>query len=119
MTQQELFQALKPRLIQKGFDEKRVESFINWNNKNVWVWPAIIRRFNDLVREGKKSLGMKKIFEDLRDNQRPRGGKYKLSNSWTCLYGHALVIVFPQAKGILRLDPVKPSPRFYLSRQAA
>lgn len=120
MTQNELFQALKPRLIQKGFDAKRVEAFISWNNKNPWVWPAIIKRFNELVQLGNKSLGMKKIFEDIRSMPRPYStGKYGLSNSWTCLYGHSLVIVFPQAKNILRLESVKPNARFYLSKQAA
>lgn len=120
MTQDELFLALKPRLLAKGFEIDRVNNFLAWNKKNPWVWPAIIEYLLKAKKDGKTSIGMKKVFEDLREDARFKKQSYfKLNNDWTCLYGHSVVIAYPNAKVLLRLDPVRKSAKFYLSKQAA
>ncbi len=110
---------LKLILIRNGFEPDKVERFIQWDHDNNWAWDAIVLRFNELYRDGLRSIGMKGIFEDLRKDIRYcKRSNFKLDNTWTSFYGHSMLIVFPKIKGILRVQEIKKNSRFYLNKVA-
>jgi hypothetical protein len=109
--QTELFPTKKPtvhinlNLALRDMSPKKRELFYKWHNKNPFVWKAIENIFLDKAKNGQKRIGLKEIFEELRQTiiKEKNDDEWKLNNNWTSAYARILAFKYPELSHFLEI----------------
>jgi hypothetical protein len=110
MTQLSLYPHLKPQMSVDmnvalyGVSPTRIRNFLDWHKKNPIVWKEVERKFIEKAKDGQKRIGVKEIFEEIRQEltNKPNEG-YKLNNNWTAAYARLLAYKYPELAGCIEL----------------
>jgi len=101
-------------LIRMGGTYENVTDFVKYHTENIWVWKAFEECALSAIRGGRRKMGAKGLFEQLRWDQ--GGGfkqdlftkqEFKLNNNYTALYARLFILKFPEHKDAFALKELK------------
>lgn len=78
------------------------ERFARFDAANPWVHRALVNLTADLVRRGRRKVGMKMLFEVLRWHtlRATEGEDFRLNNNFTSRYARKLMAEHPEWDGL-------------------
>jgi hypothetical protein len=76
--------------------------FYAWHKSNPNVWVEVEHLFVEKVKSNQKRIGLKEIFEELRQTYKGKGGlgDWKLNNNWTAIYGSFKIVWLLQKRNV-------------------
>ena len=83
----------------KDFSIQRRRQFLIWHRKHPEIWKMVEKRFIQKARMGQQRIGLKEIFEQLRQEyieQVKAPDSWKLNNNWTSAYARLLAYKYPE-----------------------
>lgn len=112
--QTDIFPNIKPQSIinlnvaLKDIGPTRRRLFLIWHRKHPHVWKEVERRFIEKAKNGQMRIGIKEIFEELRQAiaSEKREDDFKLNNNWTSVYARLLAYKYPELSKRLELRTV-------------
>lgn len=89
----------------------RRRQFILWHREHRWVWKAVEKRFIAKASAGQMRIGLKEIFEELRQEylkeDRTSNDAWKLNNNYTSIYARLIAYKYPELSSRLEMRRVK------------
>lgn len=93
-------------LLAHGMSPSDIATWEEYHAKYPNVWHQVELLFLMRVHSGARRIGVKKLFEDLRDNpeiQKQAGDEFKLNNNFTSAYARALLTKWPEYSELVEL----------------
>lgn len=112
MIQLEAFPVLRPPApmplltVLKDFSMQRRRQFLIWHRKHPDIWKLVEKAFINKARQGQQRIGVKEIFEQLRQEYVEQTNKtdgWKLNNNWTSVYARLLAYKYPELASRIEL----------------
>jgi len=95
-------------LVQNGYSETAIESFLNYHKDNKQIWGMFEDVALDLCLQGKNKLSSKAIFEDLRSSPVVQSlyKDWKVNNTYSSFYPRIFELYYPMFSGRFEMRTV-------------